>query len=142
MIKCFFVWMVFFATSLMAQEYSLTSNNTNGIYSQSELAILQQLSERHLQLLEKEKQLNEKEERLIQLEKKLNEQKEQQPFLDDVKQKAKFYVQLPISKAVALLNELSVLEAKDILSAMPVSISTRLLDKMSFERAQAILKIM
>ena len=142
MIKCFFVFMVLFAMPLMAQDYNLTSNSMNGIYSQAELAILQQLSARHHQLLEKEKQLNEKEERLMLLEKKLSEKSEQQPFLDEAKHKAKFYVQLPISKAVALLNELTVLEAKDILNAMPVSISTRLLDQMSFERAQAILKIM
>ena len=134
--------MMFLALPLKAQDHNLTSNSMNGIYSQAELNILQQLSARHLQLLEKEKQLKEKEEQLTQLEKFLNEKKGQEPFLDEVKQKAKFYVQLPVSKAVALLNELTVLEAKDILKAMPISISTRLLDKMSFERAQAILKIM
>ena len=134
--------MLFFSFPLWAQENSLTSNSFNGVYSQSELNILQQLSARHLQLLEKEKQLNEKEEQLKQLEIKLNEKKEQQSLLGEVKQKAKFYAQLPVSKAVALLNELTLSEVKDILSEMPVSISTRLLDKMPFERAQAILKMM
>lgn len=116
----------------------------NNIYSPEEIYLLQQLSQRHLALLEKQAQLEEKEKILNQKEVLLNEQllKIQKETDIQTNQKAKLYMQMPISKALALLNELPEKDVSQILSQMPSNIASRYLSKMETMRAKNILKNM
>ena len=142
--KFFILFLIFFSPLSYAQERVNTSTSSCSNYSEQELDILKKLSERHLQLLKKEEALNKKEKELKAKEdilvKKMNSLNLSTE--ERKKQAAQIYMNLPPSKAVNLLNTLTVEETADILQSMPKTISSLLLNKMDFDRAESILKHM
>ena len=134
-----FLFSLFLSAQLCAEEVEVQPSDT--VYSAQEIYLLQQLSDRHAELIEKQKELDAKEKELNEKENLLNKhlakfQKED----SKINQKSKYYMQLPASKAVNLLNELPEQEVTDILSDMPKNIASRLLGKMSEERIKNILQ--
>jgi len=127
---------------LQAQNVSISSNDD--VYSPEEIYLLQQLSKRHLELMEKQALLDAKEKALNEKEAKLNAMqiKNENIIASETEKKAKIYMQLPISKAINLLNDLPEKEVADILSALPNNIASRFLAKMPEERIKNILENM
>ena len=135
-----FLLVLILTQALRAKEVETLS--THNIYSPEEIYLLQQLSKRHSELLEKQATLEAKEKELTQKEAFLNEilSQNQQEIRKKTSEKAKLYTQLPPSKAVKLLNELPEEQVADILSQLPNNIASRLLGKMEEERIKVILQ--
>ena len=130
-----------FSGALYADEVNLNTQNSNCVYTEKELDLFEQLSQKHLALLKKEAELNAKEKSLNEREAAL-QGNAFQSFGRKDNSSTRIYMQLPPSKAVLLLNSETPEKAAEILSQMPAAISGRLIDKMDAERSEIILKKM
>lgn len=137
---CLFAFLTF-SLPLFADEVDLNTKRPSCVYTEKEMELFEQLSERHLALLKKEAELNAKEKELNEREALLQDSGFQ-PFAKKSNSNARFYMQLPPSKAVALLNSETPEKAAEILSQMPPAISGRLIEKMDANRSEIILKKM
>ena len=142
--KILFVLICLLSLNVHAQQISLNSSVVEGVYSSEELQLLQRLSQRHIELLEKQKMLEEKEKQLDEKEAFLKKMQEDISLQKGKKNNylSQVYMQMSPSKAVELLNDLSESEVITILDGMPAAMVSRLLDKMPIERSKSILKNM
>ena len=138
---CLFAFLTF-SFSLFADEVNLNAKRPSCVYTEKEMELFEQLSERHLALLKKEAELDAREKDLNEREALLQDNGFQ-PFGNKKSNpNSRLYMQLPPSKAVALLNSETPEKVAEILSQMPPAVSGRLIDKMDADRAEIILKKM
>ena len=138
----FLIFLLLFSVPLSAHQMDFKPSIADNIYTDQELDLLKKMSDRHLVLLEKEEELRKKEEILNEKELILNQKLEKEKYSTEKKKIAQIYMQLPPSKAIILLEEKKSAEIAEILKDMPSNIASRLLDKMTKEKANEILELM